>query len=81
MVIMDIENGDQVTRREYLCPQDSRGGCNYPQDSAGGYVTPIAPLIYAIAPRSLIPDPSILTLRVCITVPVCYFNIVLYFSG
>ena len=23
---MDIENGDQVTRREYLCPQDSRGG-------------------------------------------------------
>ena len=34
---MDIENGDQVTRREYLCPQDSRGGGgNYPQDSAGG---------------------------------------------
>ena len=23
---MDMENGDQVTKRGYLCPQDSRGG-------------------------------------------------------
>ena len=37
MVIMDTENGDQVTKRGYLCPQDSMGGggCNYPQDSRG----------------------------------------------
>ena len=33
---MDMENGDQVTKRGYLCPQESRGE-----------VTPITPLIYA----------------------------------
>ena len=44
---MNMENGDQVTKRVYLCPQDSRGG-NYPQDSKGrGGGTPITPLIYA----------------------------------
>ena len=26
MVIMDMENGDQVTKRGCLCPKDSRGG-------------------------------------------------------
>ena len=26
MVIMDMENGDQDTKRGCLCPQDSRGG-------------------------------------------------------
>ena len=36
MVIMDMENGDQVTKRGYLCPQDSRGGVITPQDSRGG---------------------------------------------
>ena len=33
---MDMENGDQVTKRGYLCPQDSRGGVITPQDSRGG---------------------------------------------
>ena len=26
---MGMENEDQVTKRGYLCPQDSRGGGNY----------------------------------------------------
>ena len=29
---MDMENGDQVSKLGYLCPQDSRGD---PQDSRG----------------------------------------------
>ena len=37
---MDMENGDQVTKRGYLCPQDSRGGVITPQDSRGGVITP-----------------------------------------
>jgi len=36
MVIMDMENGDQVSKQGCLCHQDSRGE-----------VTPITPLIYA----------------------------------
>ena len=44
MVIMDMENGDQVTKPGCLCPKDSRGvftpkilggGGNYPQDPRG----------------------------------------------
>ena len=37
---MDMENGDQVTKRGYLCPQDSRGGVITPQDSRGGLLPP-----------------------------------------
>ena len=44
---MDMEKGDQVTKRGYLCPLILGGGVNYPQDSRRGYVTPITPLIYA----------------------------------
>jgi len=35
---MDMENGDQVTKRGCLFPQDSIGGegGNYPLDSRGG---------------------------------------------
>ena len=35
---MDMENGDQVTKRGCLVPQDSIGGegGNYPLDSRGG---------------------------------------------
>ena len=40
---MNMENGDQVTKRVYLCPQDSRGGGNYPQDSKGGGSNPNNP--------------------------------------
>ena len=36
MVIMDMENGDQVSKQGCLCPQDLGGGCNYPQNSRGG---------------------------------------------
>jgi len=41
MVIMDMENGDQVTKRGCLFPQDSIGGegGNYPLDSRGGGVS------------------------------------------
>ena len=53
MVIMDMENGDQVTKRGYFCPQDSMGGGgNYPQDSRG-VGNPNNPLIYATAITSV----------------------------
>ena len=50
-----MENGDQVTKRVYLCPQDSRGGVITPKILGGvitprilgGYVTPLIPFIYA----------------------------------
>ena len=32
MVIMDMENGDQVTKPGCLCPKDSRGGVNNPNN-------------------------------------------------
>ena len=33
---MVMENGDQVTKRGYLSPQDSRGGVITPRILAGG---------------------------------------------
>ena len=34
-ILIDMENGEKVSKQGYLCPQDSKGG-TYPQDSAGG---------------------------------------------
>ena len=57
MVIEDMENGDQVSKRGYLCSKDSRGGAVITQKILGrgvitprilgGSLTPITPLIYA----------------------------------
>ena len=46
---MVIENEDKVSRRGYLCPQDSRGG---------GGITPNNPPFYA---SEYIPPPSVIS--------------------
>ena len=35
MVVMEMENGDQVSKRGCLCPQDPGGGVITPKDSRG----------------------------------------------
>ena len=40
MVIMEMENEDQVSKRGCLCPQDPRGGVITPKILGGGVITP-----------------------------------------
>ena len=42
MVIMDMENGNQVSKWDIIVPKvlGGRGGGNYPQDSRGDLITP-----------------------------------------
>ena len=42
MVIENVENGDQVSKQGFLCPQDSRGEGDTPKIlEGGGEITPM----------------------------------------